>query len=255
MLKADAGRLLDSASTDDKAQTQLLVDAMGLLGYTAANASFKDIRLDPRFFLDVASRARFPFVSTNVVDSRTLLPHFRACHVAAVDGRYKVAFLGVSQKNSSQARLPGGSSLVAVDPIEAAAKQVKELRPQVHLIVVLASLPRDEAERMAAQVDGIDMILGCDGSFATLDRPDFVNGTLVLYAGDQGKYVGKVDAYPSGDVVDRLVCKVVSLDQSLGDDPQMTALLDQWQQGSTKAQMPGPGISGVEAGGPETQRK
>jgi len=223
-LKVDAGRLIKSTAWDEKIRARLLVQGMGRLGYNVANACFQDIAADPAFFEEIQKSAAFTFVSSNIVNSSTRAPYFPPYEIREISGRYRIAVLGISAANQKPVKMPNGTMLTAADPSEFVNRYLKELRDQVHLVVVLAHMPSFDADGLAKSCPGIDLILGGYERQVNF-QPRFVNDAYVIYGGDQGKYVGVVDAYPSGDVLDKLGCRIVALDNKFEDDAGMVAFL------------------------------
>lgn len=228
-MKVDTGRLFEKDDAAVQSRVKCLVDAMNQLEYTAANGSFDDIATNPAFFEQIRKQATFPFVSTNVVKSADSQPYLPPYHIAAAGEKYRIAFLGVSKAASKPAKLPDGTTLVAIDPGAAMERYLKELEGKADLVVVMARLPINEARSLAERYDSIDLILGGDGAYMDPGlQPIFVNNAFILYGGDQGKYVGKVEAYPNGQVIDKLACRLVPLDAAIPDDPAMTALIKRY---------------------------
>ncbi len=206
---------------------------MGKLGYNLANACFGDIAEDPAFFMQLREKAQFPFISTNVVKSTTSEPYFAPYRIINIGGPWRIAFLGVSAPQTKPITLPDGTTLVAADVIQSVGKYVKLLRSQVHLIIVLAHIPFDQASALAKAYDDIDMILGGDGTLVHFE-PQFVNNAYIMYGGQEGKYVGVMEAFPSGNVLDKLGCRIVALDTAFADDPEMAESLNNYRTEAQK---------------------
>lgn len=225
MIKLDTGRLFDGAGEEERARVRCLVDTMNDLGYSAANAAYEDIVADPSFFDQMRKQAKFEFVSTNVVICGGTQPYLHPYRIVSA-GTYKIAILGVSAAAKAPIRLPDGTSVVAIDPLAPLGRYVEELRSRVQLVVVLARLPSKDAARLAQEIQGVDLILGGDGAYVSPGlQPEFVSQAFMLYGGDQGKFVGKIDAYPNGSSINKLVAHLVPLDDTFKDDPRTAALV------------------------------
>jgi len=79
LLLVDAGNLLFRKSPSSQARRKetllkvdVLVRAYEEMGYAAVNIGEKDLIMGLRFLHDVAQRAKFPFISTNLIDRRSL---------------------------------------------------------------------------------------------------------------------------------------------------------------------------------------
>lgn len=78
----------------------------------------------------------------------------------------------------------------ALPPLEAAATWVRELRPHVHLLIVLSHLGLSVDEQMARAIEGIDCIIGAH-THHLLIEPLYVNGTMISAAGKYGTHFGE----------------------------------------------------------------
>ncbi|MEC0210766.1 bifunctional UDP-sugar hydrolase/5'-nucleotidase [Paenibacillus ehimensis] len=78
------------------------------------------------------------------------------------------------------------------EPFDVVPPLVRQLRPQVDVLIVMSHLGLRNDERMAAEVPGIDLILG-GHTHHLLEEPLRVGGTLVCATGKFGQYVGVVD--------------------------------------------------------------
>ncbi len=79
----------------------------------------------------------------------------------------------------------------ADDPMAAAEAEVERLRGQADLIVVLSHLGLRQDERLAAEVGGIDLILGAH-THHLLEQPLIIGRTFMSAAGKFGRHIGKL---------------------------------------------------------------
>ena len=80
----------------------------------------------------------------------------------------------------------------AEEPIETLRREVGKLRPEVDALIVLSHLGLRHDQRIAADVPGIDVILG-GHTHHLLEVPLLVNGTAICAAGKFGDYVGHLE--------------------------------------------------------------
>jgi 2',3'-cyclic-nucleotide 2'-phosphodiesterase (5'-nucleotidase family) len=78
------------------------------------------------------------------------------------------------------------------EPLKVTAELVRKLRPRVDLVVVLSHLGLKQDERMAAEIEGIDVILG-GHTHHLLEQPLRIGDTMLCGAGKFGQYIGVVD--------------------------------------------------------------
>lgn len=133
--------------------------------------------------------AKFPVVCANMVrESDGTRPAWMKPAVVMRRGGIVFGITGATAAFSDFYRYLGWRML---DPIEAVAEQVRKLRPQVDLVVVLSHIGLQLDQRMAEQIDGIDLILG-GHTHHLLEEPLVINGASILATGKFGDYVGRV---------------------------------------------------------------
>jgi len=111
----------------------------------------------------------------------------------------KIGIFGLMGKDAAE-KAPFASPVKFRDPIEIAKEMVKVLREKekVDMVICLSHCgvrkkkSRSEDEILAKEVQGIDVIVG-GHSHTRLEKPIVVNSTLILQAGEYGKYVGVLD--------------------------------------------------------------
>jgi 2',3'-cyclic-nucleotide 2'-phosphodiesterase (5'-nucleotidase family) len=149
----------------------------------------------------LVSRSRFRWVSANVRDgSRPSEP------LAAEQGARRftleqasglgVGITGVASPQFEQfAPLP--PTVTLLDPVTALQEVVPQMRAAgAQVVVVLSHLTYEEMERVARQVDGVDVIVGShEGPQPSgfLDQPRVVGRTILSVAGNDMAAVGQLD--------------------------------------------------------------
>jgi hypothetical protein len=221
----DTGNFFDTPGAAGDVKSRALVEAMNRLGYVASGVGERDLLLGIAHFRDVTSEAAFPFVSANLVrreTGRTWLPP--ATVVSA--GGLRIAVLGVTRYNPTlRLELPGGGTVVTVDPVQALQTHVAEQRDTSDLVVVLAALPLEDARLVARQVRGIDLILGSHGARRTAE-PIREGGAEILYGGDEGKYFGEVALFGRpGERPPSIAGRLVDLGPLVEPDERFSAFI------------------------------
>lgn len=222
----DSGNFSDNPTPAGELRTRALLEAMGRLGYAAANVGERDLLLGYEDLSKKVEGLPFPLLSTNVVRQGTLEPIFRPYVVLEAVRRagqppLRVGVLGVVRYNPLfQKSGPGKSSMVIASPRAMLARFVPEVRQKADLVVLLATLQQDDAHALARDVPGIDMILGTYGGYVS--APDVTEGTTrILYAGNQGKELVETRLYFTGPKLAKAVSYMHTLDARYHDDPQM----------------------------------
>ena len=89
------------------------------------------------------------------------------------------------------------SSYVFDDPIETASRLVPELRERADLLIALTHIGLKKDKELAAEVPGIDLIIG-GHTHAKLESAEWINKTAIVQAGWFANYVGKVEIESPG---------------------------------------------------------
>jgi 2',3'-cyclic-nucleotide 2'-phosphodiesterase (5'-nucleotidase family) len=79
-----------------------------------------------------------------------------------------------------------------LDPVETAAEQIRRLRPQADIVIVLSHLGLPMDRRLAEEIEGIDLILG-GHTHHLLEEPLVIGETVILATGKFGDYLGRVE--------------------------------------------------------------
>jgi 5'-nucleotidase len=95
------------------------------------------------------------------------------------------------------------------------------------LIVVLSHLGLDGDRALARAVDGIDLIVG-GHSHTFLERPETVDGALIVQAGAKGQVLGRLDLtveQATGQIED-YADTLLPVNDDVAPDPEVQALVD-----------------------------
>jgi hypothetical protein len=169
----------------------LLIQSYNEMGYDAVNVGDKDLMMGFKFLSDTAPKAKFSFISANLVDRKTEKRIFKPYVVKEIAG-LKIAIVGLLDDTfnaSLQEREPG---LVILDPILASKALTKSLREYCDLIVVLSQLGESRDKKLAKEDSQIDLILGGGGESkkAVSER---VNEVPIYRLEPRGGYLGRID--------------------------------------------------------------
>jgi hypothetical protein len=172
-------------------RVDLLIHSYNKMGYDVVNVGEKDLMMGLKFLSEVSPKAKFSFVSTNLVDKTTGKYVFKPYVIKKIVG-LKVGVLGLldDQFNSIlQEKNPG---LKVTEPFAALKAAMKGLREYCDLIVVLSQLGESENKKLAREAHGIDLILGGGGESrrVVMERE---NGTAIYRLEPRGGYLGRVD--------------------------------------------------------------
>ncbi len=200
ILLLDTGNLLfrkppqtESKRRDALLRVDLIIRSYNEMGYDAVNVGEKDLMMGLRFLSEVSPKAKFSFISTNLVDKKTGKSVFKPYVIKEIAG-LRIGILGVldDQFNPTlQEKAPG---LNIIDPFSALHATMKGLREYCDFIVVLSQLGELKDKKLARQNSDITLILGGGGESKRVVK-ERVNGTALYRLEPRGGYLGRVDYF------------------------------------------------------------
>jgi 2',3'-cyclic-nucleotide 2'-phosphodiesterase (5'-nucleotidase family) len=173
-------------------KASLFVESLSLMGYDALGIGDDDLTLGKDFLIELSKKAKFPFLSSNLLDGESKKPVFQSHLIKEVNGIRVGIFSLISADAFSgpqDARLKG---LTLQNPVETAQRIVKELRPNTDLIVLLSHLSYPKDVEMVQNVSGIHIIVG-GHSGVNLAYPPVMKDTVILHTPMKGMYAGRLD--------------------------------------------------------------
>lgn len=167
VLYVDAGNLFWKAEPKDKARARYfesrangMVDIMNRMKLDAFSPGAKDYELGVDALKRLSSEADFPFVTTNV-ETQPGKPLFERFAILR-KGDLLVGVLSLIPKSDVSAK-----GLQAVDPREALARYLPEVRKKSHVVVLLSQLGTKEERKLAEQGLAPEIMVGASESFSS----------------------------------------------------------------------------------------
>jgi len=249
IIQVDAGHFFSDdvgekgMTMDTRIKNNWMLRGFDLLGLTAANVSYRDL---PYLNTLMAStgfdqrRKDYPAIdvllSSNIVPEDASHKPFKSSLVREVTSPrigakpIRVGIIGVSAVPPTAKLVKGrwlSEGFAFTEPVEAAKKLAAELRPKVDLLVVLAYLDRPNAQRLGANVPGIDVVVAAN-QFGVFNNVDEAGDAVVAYASNQTKFLGEIRFYSdqkstTGPIAN-YIHRDVPMDESVPDDPAMLKL-------------------------------
>lgn len=111
------------------------------------------------------------------------------------------------------------------DPFEAAKRVLPEVREKSDLVIALAYMPQEQAQRLATENPEINTVIAGRQINATNELQRF-NQATVAYAFNQTKYLGELRLYFKSDgSVENQVNRYVALDDAIPDEPMAAEMV------------------------------
>jgi len=182
----DAGDWSGQAPHED-VKGPFFMDAMQLLGYDAVTPGEREFNYGYKLFLEQVAKRKLTVVQANIRDKATGKLLFKPYIIKNKQG-FKVAIAGLISRT-----VPLGAaqdSTLVDDPLVVAQKLIPELRKKAQVVVLLAHMGRVDAEDLATQVPGIDvLVVGHHPGLVLSSRK--MSNTISVASGEQGQNVGE----------------------------------------------------------------
>lgn len=215
----DAGDWSGVASTEQP-KSPFMLDMMQLIGYDAVTPGEREFGFGYKYFLDLVRQRKLTVVSANLFDKASGKAPFKPYVVVKKQG-VKIAIGGLIGK-----AIPMGAaqdSVLIQDPLVVAQKLVPEMRKKAAVVVLLAHMGRVDAEDLAAQVPGIDvLVIGHHPGLVLTSRK--VNQTISVASGEQGQNVGETHVDIEGKLTEAREGKVLVLMPEVGERADIAKL-------------------------------
>ena len=181
-----------------------MMNALGYEAMTVGNHEFDD---GPKVLRDFIKAVEFPVLLANADVSKEpeLAEAVKPSVVVEKNGE-KIGLLGVAPADTGELSSPG-KSITFSDPVEALKREVKTLTDQgVDKIVLLSHSGYREDQRIAAEVPGLDVIVGGHSHSLLSNTDDKAEGPYpTMVKGPDGHDVPIVQAYAYGKYLGELM--------------------------------------------------
>lgn len=209
-----------------------VIDAFNRMGMAVNTMGNHDFDMGPEVFLARAKESGFIWVSANLRDVRTGEVFGKEIGVQEfviqdVHG-VKVGFTGLAPAETLTLSSPG-PNVKALGYAEAMREVLPQMRAAgAQVTVVLSHICGAETEALAAEVDGIDAIVG-DHCATVLDQPIKVKNTIISRVGDEFKNVGELTLKVQDGKVTGFTFTKHAITAESPKDPTIGALITDYQ--------------------------
>jgi hypothetical protein len=236
----DAGDFLAETQESDDTKCEFLVRGLDAIGIDAMNLGEKDFSRGQAFLRHLQEDLGAPLISSNIVyrDTRELFATpYKVIHFAQHRflgfrwGGVSVGIFGLlSNEFPPRVLRAGDRPLAVLDPWETARAMAEELRPRCDLLICLAHLGYDQAERLAGECPQIDVIVSGHGRLR-MDGSRRMGRTVLVHSRTEGKFVADLalTMNDEGEIVHSQAIQL-PLDEEYEDDPEIAALLEEYHQ-------------------------
>lgn len=224
-ITVDAGDFLDQFGTNPK-QDEMVIRLYEDLGYDGINIGDNELANETLFFKSKLLSSKLPLVSSSITDQYD--QNVTKPYIVRTVSNIKIALIGYTPKSSFQ-YFPEWKKLeVKVKNEREKLRQVlNDVKDKVHMIILLSNAGDDEDYKLAEAFPMINIIVGGHDQ-VELEEPVQVGHTIVVQAGGNGGYVGKLDVLYSNGNTKSVHNKLIPLDKSVKDDPIIKKTIEEF---------------------------
>lgn len=166
----------------------------------------------------------FPVLCANLdISGDPELGYFIQPYTIKEYGNLKVGIFALLTETTNQISNP--SPVVVLPAIDHAQEWVDTLEAyDCDLIILLSHLGFQYDQLIASSVSGIDIIVG-GHSHDVLASPAQIGNTLLLQAGEFGRYLGKLTLYLDNKEIDNWDYELQSVDSSVPEEPTLAYMI------------------------------
>jgi hypothetical protein len=187
----------------DKAEgyADAVVEAMNQFPPDVFNVGELDLAMGIARLQELEKKAKFPFISANLLDAKTKKPIFSGTKIIDRDG-HKIAFIGLLKSRPKIKEYYEARGLEVRDSLEAYREQVEALPADVDLVVLLSNDGVGRVQTFLGDLESqklrVDLVLVSNSNRLTRE-PTWASGTPILEPMSRGKYFGRVDVWKASD--------------------------------------------------------
>jgi 2',3'-cyclic-nucleotide 2'-phosphodiesterase (5'-nucleotidase family) len=193
----DAGDVMTGNPISDMeyagAQGGALFEMMNRIGYDASCPGNHDLDISQDNLRALVKIEKFPSLSANLVDNNGKFPVGNKDYTIIERGGLKIGIFGLMlQDLAGMVNQNNIVGLRVLSPVETAQRLVKELDQKTDLIIAITHEGVDEDSILAANVTGLDVIVG-GHSHTRLPTPKLVNDVIIVQTGSNCENLGVLD--------------------------------------------------------------
>ncbi len=165
---------------------------MNFIGYDAWCPGNHDFDVSQENLRRLISLAQFPAVSANLVNTKGEFPVGNRPYVILERGGMRIGIIGIiSQELYGLVNQNNLVGIKVLSPSATVQEEVDELMPKTDLLIALTHEGVDDDSMLAAQVHGLNIIVG-GHSHTRLKKPLSVNGVLIVQTGSNCENLGEL---------------------------------------------------------------
>jgi 2',3'-cyclic-nucleotide 2'-phosphodiesterase (5'-nucleotidase family) len=224
-LLLDCGDTLHGTAPAVKTRGEALVPVLNALGIAAMTGHW-DFAYGPGKLREIASRLEYPILALNCYELSTGRRPF-APSVLVENRDVSIGVVGIAATILDKTMPPSfATGLRFTEGVEELPGECNALRGAgADIVVVISHLGLPQDLRLAARVQGIDVLLS-GHTHHRLEAPISVNDTLVIQSGVHGSFVGRLDLVIGQHGIVHHTHTLYEVDDRVSPDQQVRELVE-----------------------------
>lgn len=215
VLLFDAGDVMTGTPISDyvyrDAEGGALFEMMNMIGYDAWTIGNHDLDISQENLVKLTKITRFPTLCANIVNAKNQFPLNDRDYVIFEKFGLRIGVFGLMSQELYGLVNPNNLvGLRVLSPVETAQNIIDRIDPETDLIIAITHQGVDEDSALAANVNGLDVIVG-GHSHTRLTRPKVVNNVIIVQAGTRCENLGELEITVNNDRVVRHSGKLLQL--------------------------------------------
>jgi len=204
-----------------------LVAMMNRVGYDGMTPGNHEFDISVANFKALENIAEFPILCADMAKGDTLLTG-KAYHIYDVGG-LKAGVIGLTyHRMRGMVSDPNLEGYDSIEPETIIDSLITEIDPVTDVIIALSHLGLGYDRQLAQATVGLDLIVG-GHTHDELEKPEIVNGVLIVQAGSNCQFLGRIDLTVEGDsVVDYHGELIPMLTENIRPDSQISAMVSRF---------------------------
>ena len=204
------------------------VECLNQMGLTACTLGNHEFDFGQDRLKELEALAEFPFISSNVwvsAESATFTKdRYFSPYLPDFDLPIVIYGLTTTETPTSTDR-QNVLGLEFLDPIAVSKKLLEYWGDKYPVIIALTHLGRENDDQLAQDVPRIDLIVG-GHSHDAINPPDKVGDTVIVQAGEKGKYVGVIKLkFDKTGRIEKYESRLIPIDSSVPENPEVAGII------------------------------
>jgi 5'-nucleotidase/UDP-sugar diphosphatase len=232
-----AGDLLSGPAINTIFKGEVDVKCLNQMGLTACTLGNHEFDFGQERLKELESLAEFPFVSSNVWVSAENATFTKDRYISPYlpDFDLPVVIYGLTTTetptSTDQQNVLG---LQFLDPTAVSRKLLEYWAGKYPVVIALTHLGWKTDDQLALDVPQIDLIVG-GHSHDAINPPDKIGDTVIVQAGEKGKYVGVIDLkFDKTGQIEKYQSQLIPVDSKVPENPEVASIIAPYAEATDK---------------------